>query len=523
MKMPPFHLPALSLRTKIVALTAFTALGVAAATTAASYHYRRQGLVEEIQAFVCSVAGTTAIALSGDEIETIRRPEDAATPAFRRAREVLDKVRRVNGLEEGEIYVLRPLAAEASLTEFVVMVQERAFIGDRYAVNLENRARLEEAWRTGRPVSTSLYRDAHGQWISGYAPLLDRAGRPVAIVETDAEVTRLLDREGRELRLALLIGLGAFAIAVVPGLLLAASITRGVRTLASGMERFRSGQNDVQIRVRSGDELESLGHAFNEMIVSLRERLALLTYVSRFTAEAVRRSHTDPSWLTGSEQEVIVLFADLRGFTSFSEHRSAGDLVHDLNRLLAVQADVVLLAGGDVDKFVGDAVMAVFVGDDPTAAFACARQLLERVRMETHFHGWNLALGIGIHCGRAVVGSIGSETRRDFTAIGHTVNFAARLCDRAAPWEVLVSGEFFGRLSNLDQACFRETEPMRFKNVQQITPVYRHGLPPASVPEPPPATPDEPAIASPRGESVPSQGRNGARFPVSGGAGEMRP
>src|SRR5205085_2317249 len=107
---------------------------------------------------------------------------------------------------------------------------------------------------------------------------------------------------------------------------------------------FRAGEHEVQVALRTGDEIEELGSVFNEMILSLREKLALLPYVSRFTAEAVRRSRDDPSWLTGSEQQVIVLFADLRGFTTFSESRDASVLVRELNGLLAVEADVVVSA-----------------------------------------------------------------------------------------------------------------------------------------------------------------------------------
>ncbi len=200
----------------------------------------------------------------------------------------------------------------------------------------------------------------------------------------------------------------------------------------------------MQVSVTTGDELQQLGTVFNEMIISLGEKLALLPYVSRFTAEAVRRSRDDPQWLAGMEQEVIVLFADLRGFTSWCETRDAAFLVRELNRLLAVQADAVVSAGGDVDKFIGDAVMAVFLGGDDSAekVFQCARELITAIRHEIVEEEWPLALGIGIHRGRAVVGSIGSATRRDFTAIGHTVNLASRLCDRAEKWQILVSEPF---------------------------------------------------------------------------------
>ncbi len=195
------------------------------------------------------------------------------------------------------------------------------------------------------------------------------------MIEADAKISRFISRQREEVLLALAIGGGAFLIAMIPGLLLARSITGGLNKLSAGIRRFQSGEHDVQVHVGSGDELQHLGMVFNEMIISLGEKLALLPYVSRFTAEAVRRSREDPQWLAGMEQEVIVLFADLRGFTSWCETREASFLVRELNRLLAVQADAVVSAGGDVDKFIGDAVMAVFLGGEESAekVFACAR------------------------------------------------------------------------------------------------------------------------------------------------------
>jgi adenylate cyclase len=150
--------------------------------------------------------------------------------------------------------------------------------------------------------------------------------------------------------------------------------------------------------------------------------------------------------------------------------------VRELNRLLAVQADAVVSAGGDVDKFIGDAVMAVFLGGEDSAekVFACAQQLIIAIRQEIEAEGWSLALGVGIHRGSAVVGSIGSDTRRDFTAIGHTVNLASRLCDRAEKWQILVSEPFYEMLPRETQAVFERTEPMEFKHVAQAVATYRH-------------------------------------------------
>ena len=452
---------------------------VVAAMLATNFYFRRAQLLQEFQLFVRGVAGTTALALNGGEISTIRGMNDAASPAFQKTRKILEQARQINGLAERELYILRPVSeARAFETEFVVMLQRESFIGHRYTIPESNRAQFFKAWNTHLPTSTEIYRDENGRWISGYAPVFDHAGRPVAIIEADAEISRFLTKQRNELLLALGIGLGAFCVAMIPGLLLAGSITGGLNKLSDGMRRFRSGDHSVQVTVATGDELQELGSVFNEMIISLGEKLALLPYVSRFTAEAVRRSREDPGWLEGAEHDVTVLFADLRGFTTWCEAREAPLLVRELNRLLALQADVVVSAGGDVDKFIGDAVMAVFLDEEDSArrVFECACQLIARIRQEIELEVWPLALGVGIHRGRAVVGSIGSITRRDFTAIGHTVNIASRLCDRAQKWQILVSQPFYDALPPEMRAGFERTEPMEFKHVSEFIATYRYTM-----------------------------------------------
>ena len=465
-----------SLRAKVTLAMSFVAALVVAAILGTNFHFRRAQLLQEFQVFVRGVAGTTALALNGDEISVIRNGSDASSPAFQRARKVLDEARRINGLAEQELYILRPLTGRSIFeTEFVVMLQRDTFIGHHYMIPPSNSAQFMNAWNSRAPESTDIYRDENGRWISGYAPVFNHAGEPVAIIEADAEISRFIVKQRNELLVGLGIGFGAFCVAMIPGLLLAGSITRGLHKLSAGMQRFKSGDHQVQVNVMTRDELQELGSVFNEMIVSLGEKLALLPYVSRFTAEAVRRSRDDPDWLAGSEREVTVLFADLRGFTSWCETREAPLLVRELNRLLALQADVVISAGGDVDKFIGDAVMAVFFDGEAAAQriFDCAEQLITRIRRETEMEGWPLALGVGIHRGPAIVGSIGSITRRDFTAIGHTVNLASRLCDHAKPWEILVSEGFYRILPAETRALLEQTEPMQFKNVTEPTGTYR--------------------------------------------------
>lgn len=149
----------------------------------------------------------------------------------------------------------------------------------------------------------------------------------------------------------------------------------------------------------------------------------------------------------GRRMEVTVLFADIRGFTTFAEQASPEDVVRCLDKYLQVMADAVLTHGGMLDKYVGDSVMAVFGAplprpDHAQAAVAAALDIRRRVAalgQDAGQAGEALEVGIGIHSGEAVVGSIGSPLRREFTAIGDAVNVASRLEEAAGPGEILVS------------------------------------------------------------------------------------
>lgn len=193
---PPVTRRLFNLRLKILLAMGVVALTVMAAFLVPGIVLRRQGVVEEFQTFVRSAAGTAALALSGDDLARIKTNADAATPEFQRVRAILESVRKINHLTEREVYILRPLDAAGS-TEFVAMLQAQTFIGDRYTIRAENRAAFLAGWSSGEPTATAPYRDEHGEWISGYAPIFDRAARlcekaaPWEILVTDAFLATL--------------------------------------------------------------------------------------------------------------------------------------------------------------------------------------------------------------------------------------------------------------------------------------------------------------------------------------------
>ncbi|MGH6959354.1 MAG: adenylate/guanylate cyclase domain-containing protein, partial [Dongiaceae bacterium] len=153
------------------------------------------------------------------------------------------------------------------------------------------------------------------------------------------------------------------------------------------------------------------------------------------TASA-RDAQPRPGYLQGHEEEIAVLFADLRAFTRMAEHKLPYDLVFLLNRYFRAMGTAVESAGGQLDKFIGDGVMALFgVGSRPSEgcrrALAAARRMSESLRELNRSLANDVAeplrIGIGIHAGPAIVGEMGHGRATSVTAVGDTVNTASRL------------------------------------------------------------------------------------------------
>lgn len=176
-------------------------------------------------------------------------------------------------------------------------------------------------------------------------------------------------------------------------------------------------------------------------------RAELSRFLSRAVAEAVIRGETED--LRQSRlAEVTVLFADIRGFTTLSESESPQEVVAMLNEFFTLAAGVVFRHEGNLDKFIGDCVMAVWGPpsphpDDAARALRAALEMLDAVES---MNGTRMAqgkppieVGIGVNTGQAVVGYMGSSERHEFTAIGDTVNTASRLCGVAKGGEVIAA------------------------------------------------------------------------------------
>lgn len=178
-------------------------------------------------------------------------------------------------------------------------------------------------------------------------------------------------------------------------------------------------------------------------------------YVAPQVVDEIMKMERDDLGLGGKMTDIACLFVDIRGFTPMSEVLEPTQVVEILNTYLSLTSKCIMDNGGTLDKFIGDATMAIFNAPLPLDDYVyfavkaaldmvkgsekLSQELFEKFGRTIHF-------GVGVHCGKAVVGNIGPKIRMDYTAIGDTVNTAARLESNAKPKQILISKDVYDKL-----------------------------------------------------------------------------
>lgn len=273
---------------------------------------------------------------------------------------------------------------------------------------------------------------------------------------------------------SLLLGIGL-------GIILSRPIVRPLVGLANVARDVKQGKFDgiKQLKVdnknvfESLDEIGILCRAFEDMVAGLKQRRAMSKMISQAAYNSLESSGgfkapTERKWMA-------VLFSDIRGFTSFSEGRDPEFVVQRLNDVLGIQAEIVTRHGGDVDKFIGDAMVAWFSGPDRCQrAMEAAREIMRELAARIGDRG-GASVGLGLHVGEVIVGAIGNRERMDYTAIGSTVNLASRLCSAAKGGQILISNAVVRELgSNVE---LRSVPPLSLKGFAEPIPVYEASRP----------------------------------------------
>jgi adenylate cyclase len=246
-----------------------------------------------------------------------------------------------------------------------------------------------------------------------------------------------------------------------------------IRTLREAVDRVDHGDLDVEVPIYDSTEIGLLQAGFNQMVQGLRERENLRDLFGRHVGEDVARAALERGIeLGGEEREVAVLFVDVIGSTSLAENCPPTEVVELLNRFFAVVIEVVHEHEGFINKFEGDAALAIWGApvesqDLNTSTLRAARTMRRRLHDEVP----ELRASIGVSTGRAVAGNVGTAERYEYTVIGDPVNEAARLTTAAKQTErlVLVNCALVTGADPAEAAHWEELEPITVRGRTEET------------------------------------------------------
>ena len=289
-------------------------------------------------------------------------------------------------------------------------------------------------------VSTaeSFHKSVYGVFLSGSAPLLDKNGKVIAILGLDYDVSseaNVLTSVYYIFGISLLV---IFLFSILISVVFARIIANPVNKLRQVAEKVAQKDFTVQIHIKNRDELGLLANSFNIMINTIRDYAENLEELNKTYYQFVPREFLsylgvqdirDIALGKQEEKKMTVLFLDIRSFTSLSENLTPRENFEFINSFLGVMSPIIREFDGFIDKYIGDAIMALF----PNVENA----ILSSIQMRENLVVFNenrqkekklpIEFGIGINTGKLILGTVGEEERMDTTVISDVVNVAARL------------------------------------------------------------------------------------------------
>jgi len=330
-------------------------------------------------------------------------------------------------------------------------------------------AQALEAGRTPRRLAPGIMGRTLTVWLLG-------SGVPVLGIMVTALLGGVLLDNLSKIQLAiaiLVISTAALIFGFVLMWILAWLTATPVRVVRAALKRVEDGDLRGDLVVFDGTELGELQRGFNAMVDGLRERERVRDLFGRHVGrEVATAAERDMPQLGGEERHVAVVFIDVIGSTQLVTSRPAAEVVQLLNRFFAVIVEEVDRHHGLVNKFEGDAVLAVFGApnhlDRPEDhALGAARAIARRLDGEIP----EIKAGIGVAAGNAVAGNVGAKERFEYTVIGEPVNEAARLCELAKnePRRLLASSDTVSAASQDEKARWSLGETVTLRGHDQPT------------------------------------------------------
>jgi adenylate cyclase len=403
----------------------------------------RKFIFKELQSKVKSIAASAAAEIDPSQIAQIKTIADEKLPAYNQIREHLRKIRNANRRDDiyvKYIYTIWPDPNDPQKFKFGVDAEEsekdisHAGTDDPGATSDRLYDHETQIYSYGK-----MEEDPWGVWLTGYAPILDANGDYVASVGVDISADLVYAELNRLLVFSLIGFIVSALLAVIMANILAQRISNELTAIITATKEIIKGNFSHRTDIKTHDEFAELAHAMNQMSEWLEEKERLKStfthYVSQHILQKVMKDKGIPQ-LGGERKKVTVLFSDIRNLAVLAETMPPERVVPLLNEYLKSMVDTILKYNGALDKFIGDGVVAEFGSpiEDPRQEENAVLAAIEMQKSLVQFsEKWKLEektkleLGIGIHTGEAVIGTVGIEQATEFTVIGDSFVVASRL------------------------------------------------------------------------------------------------
>jgi class 3 adenylate cyclase/HAMP domain-containing protein len=396
--------------------------------------------------------------IDGDALERLTRPEHYMNEDYRKLQDQMLSALNYGRDPWNELPYSRLIKYYDGNP--YICVDWSGFVGTRYPF-LKAQPMHERAFRKGE-IGFERYDDIDVGLYAGVAPVRNSKGEIVGVYELmvdDSIMGEVIQKFARQLTSGLIFSVVLFIIltAIVTSMILAS-----IRKLRFAVSRMARGKFETTVDIRTKDEVEDLGRGFNIMSRYIRNYIAQITRLNKAYVRFVpqeflhfleKKSIVDMRLGDQVQKEMTVLFSDIRSFTALSEKMTPQENFSFINSYLREVGPVIRNNKGFIDKYIGDAIMALFPGE-PEDAILAALNMKQKIREyndgRTHAGYPPIDIGIGIHTGTLMLGIIGEVERMEGTVISDSVNLASRIegLTKVYGAGIIVSEETLKKLSD---------------------------------------------------------------------------
>jgi adenylate cyclase len=284
-------------------------------------------------------------------------------------------------------------------------------------------------------------------------------------------------------RRSFFIAIIVLSISFLAGYLYSGTITWPIKQLVAAAKRISEGDFNIRLKPKSRDEVATLSFAFNDMAKGLEERDRVKEVFNKFhNKEVAEKLMAGEVKLGGERKNAVIFFSDVRGFTAMSESMQPEEVVEMLNEYMTEMVAVVRNHHGIIDKYVGDAIMALWgvpiegENDAYQAVRACLEMRVQLAKLNEKRISRNqpvLRIGMGVNVGSVIAGNIGSNEKMEYTVIGDSVNLASRIESMTKTYgtDLLLSHTLYEKVK--DRFIFESCESAMVKGKSQAVEVYK--------------------------------------------------